>query len=404
MVRANVLAVIALVLAACGNAPGTDEIRSEITEQGDTTTVTTRGEPAPVPIDDVRVIWRSPELENPRALLAASDGRLIVGDPTRLHILTLSGDHVGSVGRAGAGPGEFGSIVALGRLGADTVAVHDVRHQRISFFTPTGEYLGATRVTPMPPYVNPEGPALAALRGGMISLWRENIHSDRPTRTALVWRDLRADTAAVLARWDGERYVDYGGRMFAPPRLFGPRVIAALASDGHVAVGDGMEYCVGVRSLADGTFRKACRVRTPVPVGEGVRDPDLSRIEDEGRREALANIMREQEIGDHLPSFDRLLFDEQGRLWIRTLGPGLAEVHPYLRDTPDLEPDYRTWDVFDTIGHLVGVVEVPSNFEPQAVASGRIFGFLEMATGEITIGVAAVPMLQREDIGRGNGG
>lgn len=208
MIRANVVALIALVLAACGSAPGTDEIRSEITKLGDTTMVTTRGEPTPVPIDDVGVIWQSPELENPRALLAAKDDRLIVGDPTRLHILTLSGDHVASVGRAGAGPGEFGSIVALGRLGPDTVAVHDVRHQRISFFTPTGEYLGATRVTPTRPYVNPEGPALAAFRGGMVSLWRENIHSNRPTRMALVWRDLTADTAAVLARWDGERYVD----------------------------------------------------------------------------------------------------------------------------------------------------------------------------------------------------
>lgn len=190
--------------------------------------------------------------------------------------------------------------------------------------------------------------------------------------------------------------------MFAPPRLFGPRVIAALASDGHVAVGDGIEYCARVRSLADGTFREACRIRAPVLVGDGVRDPDLSRIEDEGRREALANVIQKQEIGDHLPSFDRLLFDEEGRLWIRTLGPELADVHPYLRrDMPDLEPDYRSWDVFDTIGHLVGTVEVPSNFEPQAVALGRIFGFLEMATGEITIGVAAVPMLQREDIRRG---
>jgi hypothetical protein len=51
--------------------------------------------------------------------------------------------------------------------------------------------------------------------------------------------------------------------------------------------------------------------------------------------------------------------------------------------------------VFDQAGRLVGAVKVPSNFEPHAAAAGRVFGFLEMATGEITIGAATVPMLEQ---------
>lgn len=400
MLRVNTVASAVLVVVACGDAP-TDSIRSEITEVGDTTVVTTRGAPVAVRIDSVGVIWRSPELENPRALLAAGD-RLVVADPTRLHILSAAGERVRSVGRAGAGPGEFGSIAALGLLGPDTVAVHDVRHQRISFFTPAGEYIGLVRVTPSPPYVNPEGSLFVAHRGGVVSLWGENIHTDRPTRTALLWRDLAADTVVVLARWDGERYEEHAGRLIAPDRLFGPRVIAALTPDGHAAVGDGVEYCVHVRPLAGGVFRRACRTRAPVPIGDAVRDPDLSRIEDESRREALASIVREQEIGDRLPSFDRLLFDGDGRLWVRTLGPESADLHPYLlRDMPEREPAYRTWDVFDAVGRLTGAVEVPSSFEPQAVASGRMIGFLELPSGEITIGAVPVPLAEAtRDSGR----
>jgi hypothetical protein len=381
-------ALVALVVVGCSYAPGANEVRSEITSAGDTVVVTSTGNPTPVRIDSVEVFWRSPELENPGALVSIG-GRLIVADPTRLHILTVAGEYIGSTGREGAGPREFGSITALGRFGPDTVAVHDVRNQRISFYTPAVEYVGSAPVTPAPPFVNPEGSDLIPLRGGVVSLWRENIHSDRPTLTALAWRDLEADTATFLAEWEGEQWTDFGGRMFAPGKLFGPRVVAALAPDGRVAVGNGLDYCVRLRSLTDDGVRKACRVRAPVPVGDGIRDPDMSRLEDGPRREALANVVSGQEIGEHLPSFDLLRFDEGGRLWVRTLGPELADVHPYLRRVmPEREPAHRTWEVFDADGRLVGAVEISSNFEPQVITSGHILGFVELPSGEIALGRA----------------
>jgi hypothetical protein len=391
MFRAKLAAPVMLILAACASAPDAAELRSEVAEVGDTTIVTTRGEPLAVRIDSVQVIWQSPELENPRAMIVAGD-QVIVGDPTRLHILSENGEHVRSVARQGAGPGEFASVDALGSLGSDTVAVYDDRHQRISFFTHAGEYRGTARITPVSPYVNAEGRTLAQLRGGVLFLGTENVHSDRPTRTALVWRDLAADSASVLAWWNGEQYVDYGGRMFAPSQLFGPRVIVAIASDGRVAVGDGIEYCVRIHDFQENTILKPCRVRAPVPVGDGIRNPDLNRIENQGRREALAGVVQAQEVGETLPSFDRLIFGPEGQLWVRTIGAEFANLHPYLRqDMPERLPPYRTWEVFDAIGRLVGAMELPSNFDPQTATPTRVFGFLEMATGEIAIGAASVP-------------
>jgi hypothetical protein len=236
-------------------------------------------------------------------------------------------------------------------------------------------------------------------------LWRENIHSDRPTRTALVWHDLLADTVAVFARWDGERWVDFGGRMFGPAQLFGPRVISAIATDGRVAVADGVEYCVAIHSQADDTLSKVCRNRPPVPVGKGIRDPDLSRIENDSRRKVLEAVVRGQEIGEFLPSFDRLLFDQEGCLWVRTIGSELADLHPYLsRYFPEEQPTYRMWEVFNTTGRLVHAVEIPSGFEPRTIVAGRIYGFLELPTGEIAIGAAAMPVAQAGQAARDNGG
>lgn len=392
MFRARIATAVVLGLAACVNGSDSGELRSETTEAGDTITVTTRGEPVPTRIDIVEVVWQSPELENPRALIAMGD-KLVIADPRRLHILSTDGEHVQVVGRRGEGPGEFGWITGLSNIGRDTVAALDAGNQRVSYFTILGEYLESVRITAAAPWVNAEGPAFAMLDGGAAVLWSELVHTDRPTRTALVWHDLSADTATVLATWNGEQYVDYGG-MFAPARLFGPRVIAALAADGRLAVGDGVEFCVRFHTWRENTILKACRDRQRVPVGSGIRNPDLSVVEDERRAEALRAIFREQETGELMPSFDRLLFGPEGQLWVRTIGAESADVHPYLRvDMPEREPEYRTWDVFDENGNLTGAVDLPSKFSPQAATAGRIFGFLELASGEVVIGAVAVPSM-----------
>ena len=103
-------------------------------------------------------------------------------------------------------------------------------------------------------------------------------------------------------------------------------------------------------------------------------------MEDERRAEALRSVISQQDVGETMPSFDRVLFGPDGQLWVRTIGAESANLHPYLRpDMPGIEPQYRTWDVFDMTGSLVGAVELPSKFSPQTATSGRIFGFLELA-------------------------
>ncbi len=232
---------------------------------------------------------------------------------------------------------------------------------------------------------------LVPFRGGVLSLWRENSRAARPTRLALVWRDLEADTVTVLEAWDGERLVRMGDFVAADP-LFGPRVIATLDAQGTVAVGYGTEYCIDIHAVGQRRPRRVCRNREPAPVGAGIRDPDLSPIENEARREAYAAVVREQPIAEHLPYYDRLLFDEGGRLWVRTLGPELSEIHPYvLRAHPELGPAHRAWDVFAPAGQLIVTLEIPSTFEPEAITSDAIYGFVELSTGEIAIGALAVP-------------
>lgn len=389
---AQLLAGLALLASACGGEPALDQIRSDTSRSGDTLIVTTRGEGSRVRIDDVQVIWQSPELERPQVMLAVA-GRLIVADPTRVHFLSEAGDQVRTAGREGSGPGEFRSITALGTAGRDTIVVHDPMLQRMSFLTVDGDHVGEVRVTPTVPFVNPvAGSRLVVIGKGALSFWEENIQGERPTRMAFVWRDLEADTISVIETWNGARWTRLGDLVVHDP-LFGPQAIAAMSSDGAVAAGNGVDYCIAVRPLGASALRRICRSRRPVPVGAGIRRPDLSRVDSDNRREALAAIVRRQRVAEQLPSFDRLLFDDGGRLWVRTVGPELADVHPYFRRyIQDLLPAYRMWDVFDETGRFVRTVELPSTFTPQAITARRIYGFAELESGEIAIGAAEAPL------------
>ena len=403
-----VLAVVLAFNTACtsGTADG-EKLRSEVTRAGDTTVVTNYGEPARLRSDSIRVGWQSWRLERPKTLILLGD-RLIVADDQRIHILSLEGEFLRTVGREGHGPREFEYVVSLVRFGTDTLAVHDAENQRISFFTPDGDFLGSVQYAPLLPYGNPVSGyhtrfsvrrGLVRLPGGVVSLWRERINWTRPTRTALVWHDLQADTAAVLESWNGETWFRAGGRYAATVQLFGPQVIAAFAPDGRLAVGNGIEYCITIHVVMQGGFRRICRDRTPAPVGAGIRNPDLRRLSTESFRRNLAGIVKEQEVSKYLHQFDRMLFDEEGRLWVRTLGEELSNLHPYLLedvflldDAPELRPSFRAWDVFDELGRLLTTIEIPSNFDPHVIQSGRIYGFVELPTGEVAVGVVTVAL------------
>lgn len=380
---------LVLLLAACADDPA-GELRATTSRVGDTVVVTSSGAPDTIRVDGVGVLWRSPELRNPRGVIGLAD-RLVVADPTRLHVLSRRGEHLETVGREGEGPGEFGSIRLLGRLGGDTLAVHDAGNARISFLSAEGELLGSVRATWVTPFVNPRGSRLARANGGVVSFWEENVHTDRPTRTALVWRDLGADSIAVLRQWDGPQWAEVGGQFIAHTELFPPLVVGAVAPDGRIAVGDGLSYCIEIGEPGAETVQRWCRDRQRVAVGEGIRNPALEGLEGP-RRQVIEAVMRDQEIGESLPSFDTLRFDSDGRLWVRTLGPSRAEIHPYLlNDFPERGPTRHAWDVFDREGRLLVTVELPATFDPRVLEADRLYGFSELPTGEIVIAGAEAP-------------
>ena len=73
------------------------------------------------------------------AVVANAQGNIFVGDVIRNEILvfTPTGEHLRTIGREGAGPGEYRSPRSLGVLG-DTLAVSDPINLRLGLFISTG--------------------------------------------------------------------------------------------------------------------------------------------------------------------------------------------------------------------------------------------------------------------------
>ncbi len=398
MRRASSVTAVLLPLAlavgsfGCGSTDGDgNAVKRE--RRGDTLFLHVGADATPplVRVDSVEVLWQSDSLENPVAI-ARADDRLFVADRHRLHIVTAGGEYRSTTGRAGEGPGEFGCILAVGARG-DTVVTLDPCLDRHSLFDLDGTLLTTYRTETPLPYVNPlrEGQQLRFAGTGLLFLARENVSIRRPMRIALVWRSLEGDSVRFIREWDDVSWRMLG-QLLSHRSFFPGRGLAASGPSSRYAFGDGLEYCVTLAAVDAAKVHRLCRAWDRVPVGPETRDPNLDDLpEDASLRPGFADMLREAlaelEMPDRRPSYDRLLFGSDGRLWVRTIGPETPDVHPWvLGRVPSLQPSHRSWDVYAIDDGLIRTVELPGAFEPRIAGPDEVIGFYELATGEIVIG------------------
>lgn len=384
--------LLAFLLGACRAEQPRRGIEVRETSLGDTIVDTSVGVPDTIGVDSARTVWQSDALDNPNSMVV-SGNRLVIGDRTQVHILTLSHSTVAddvTVGRQGSGPGEYQRIYGVTILGSDTVAVFDASSQRLSRLSMDGTFLGSTPVRPREPYVNPVfGGEIHAWRDGLLMRARSLIVPNQPMGEALLWVDLSADSVSAVREWEGLTLVQLSDRFFGPKKLFPSNPMTTIGPGPVLAMGDGLEYCFTLTELGGDTPpRRLCRDRPRTPVGEGMHDPDLSALEaGSPARLNMQAIVAHEEFPDVLPSYDELLYAPPGEVWVRTMGPEVADVLPSVRVLdPSQRPSRRFWDVFDTHeGRLLHTLAIPSSFQPKAFTPDRVYGFLTLETGEIVV-------------------
>lgn len=134
-----------------------------------------------VSIEQVRQLHPSEGvgLASANSLALDPDGRLYVGDASdrAIKVFAVNGVQGPSIGGAGAGPGEFLTLLSAGTLG-DSVFAWDGTENRLSMFAPDGRYV---RVMPLHLPGSPPWSRMRAMDDSLLvaSGWAQGV-SDRP--------------------------------------------------------------------------------------------------------------------------------------------------------------------------------------------------------------------------------
>ena len=279
----------------------------------------------------------------PRGLLGATDSQA-----AEIRIFDMSGSHVATLGRDGAGPDEFRSLGRIYPYPGDSVAAFDFG-------------LGRTLVFPLPSgpsrvitglFEGNRAPVLGVLNDGSLLAYQ----AQPPVGDVGVW-----DTTAVLHLDRSGESARVLGRLPSREGPVGPenerRVLGALSI--FAAAPDGFywartdEYAISFFDTG-GTLQRVQRLPIdPEPLTESARDDYLEAsvrsLRNRGGQGAdrLEAQLRNAQFADTRPLFFGAFVDWDQRLWISSW-PWPSRYEPSL-----------DWTVFDREGRWLGRVQAP---------------------------------------------
>ena len=280
---------------------------------------------------------------NPRAVAVDAAGRYFVvdGGPLVIKVFDANGSFVRSIGREGAGPGEFRS--ALPGVHADRLVIQDPNLSRLTIFDTAGAY--DTSLTSACCHYR----QLPVTANGTVAVPGPN---SRPEFNGMFVRYTSAgaliDTVYVPKAGD-ERYWELaqdGGsmRMTIP---FTPSQRSAFMPNGDLVHACTSDYRIFIGPSATDTARIISLASMPV---ERPREERAARLEaiiapnEKNWGSKVREVFKLDDIPATATPFEQLMVDPAGAIW--------AQV--YTGDT--LASDY---DVFDSTGVYLGRVRAP---------------------------------------------
>lgn len=361
---ARSLAILSLVLLG-----GNSACRGDLDDSGASPIARSAGpilDPDPVLDIGGTRSEREPLVLDPRSVMRSGD-RIVIGDYDGLAVrfFDLSGHHIRSVGRGGAGPGEFRRLSSVRACGADSVFAYDSRLHRMIVIDTAGTIVRHFR-TPT------QALNIACSRSGVVvvQMWSQGAMSAPGTydveHSSILWTTARGDTITVL---DSIRLVD--------ERPLGTLTTVAVADD-RVYVGTAESSYVDVYSM-DGRYQS--RVRTGVARRPASKAMQEAFVDDmlEGmfldNPEQRANSRKQflsAPLPTHAPAYRRVLAAPNGVLWVDLTLP--ADTARWLRA---IAPD----------GTILGDAYFQLNAEPLSVDNEYLFMRYEDLLGEPHVSV-----------------
>lgn len=315
-----------------------------------------------------------------------SDERIFVLDQQaqELRLFGPDGNHLGSFGGPGSGPGELSPQAAPVLIGrGDTVFVPDLANQRVNRYAPDGTPAGSYRLSL-------EGglPAAWAARpsGQIVNQIRPFVLPNQPgadtidvdaQMDAIVARDAEGAPLDTLLKMESGKTLDLQA---GTATFFVAEPTWALAGEDKLLFGVNDQYSINVYGPA-GELQRIIRMpaeRMPVTdADEGVFMDILEEawLNAGVPESAIPTIRSRVSFAEFFPVYMRFLAGPEGSIWVQQMVAPSSLSADELEDyNPLLSIGGSDWDVFDEEGRFLGVVTTPPRFMPLLFQGTRIYG------------------------------
>ncbi len=355
--------------AACGDGTRTTANASAVTDSAGITIVTSAhsvwGEQG-ASLDSTPLLRIGAEEAGPyqfafiRSGLLLDGGSVAVSDvvTSDIRIFDADGQHLRTIGRRGAGPGEFSLITGPFRKSDDSITVYDPRQRRVTTLPLAGGEPHVANVASVPT-TRGSFDAFGAFGDGRILLYNPGGGFHPELQPGLQWVH---SEVAVLDPADGssrlvatlpsrEQFVLAGGdtKRGAPEHI----AVHAAASDGFFwATSDRYEIkFFNTEGVLRRILRRPVEPQAVTPaMTEAYIAQELEQVRRRDGEEAVERarqMFADASVAERRPLFETAFVDRDARLWIA------SSTWPHYATAP------HRWSIFAADGSWLGDVVVP---------------------------------------------
>jgi hypothetical protein len=315
------------------------------------------------------------ELHDVRTPFLLPDGRIVVpqGEARNLRVFDARGNFLASLGRAGAGPGEFRSLVTAWARG-DTIEAYDGSLQRVTRFVPGG----AIDVIVL---LEPPRSAQVMLPAAFSDGWLISgvASASVPGRDQIVVHHVARDGSFLGEIAHSEGIVRVQTPSMTGPAPLSPRVVLR-AHRGELYVAETLTPQIDVYATSGTQLRRIAwdmpQRESPSAALQRVVAAALTAAPPEQMAEVRARI-EHADLPQSLPVFWDFHVDELGFVWIRSYDPvthaaALGGLGPGAYTLSS--PKGGQWRIYSPAGDPVGTFPMPDGMRPAQITATALVG------------------------------
>lgn len=300
-----------------------------------------------------------------------------------LRLYNDAGTLLKTIGRKGAGPGEYGGISGIAFAPDGRLYVWDSGNGRLNVYKSNGDFEKQLRL-PITTFSTNEGLTIDTKGRAWL---RFVIFDHAGGKTTGAWVRIRAADGSVIDTVkqptfqgsDPQLIARNGGAMSSRSIPYGRYPSFALTAAGDIMTATGEKYEIDVPN--GGKTVKIQRAFTPVRVPAEERAEWKALIEANFRQLQPDWSWPSTAIPSVKPAFQSFMGGLDGRVWVslNVESERFTPEPPATREANALPPiTYRSalqkWDVFEPDGRYIGTVSAPNNVRPRAMRGNFAWG------------------------------